>query len=330
MNMFERLVGKGKAPTANTPPPVAPPLPPVNPSLPPVDPARGGEQAHAPATAPQPAVPSAPATPGQPEAPAARQERAPEQAMSSPVIPPVAKRVPTPTPVSSEVPAPAAPAAEASAPAPVEPEVQLKSDDAVEASDAPAVPAHPQPAPQAPADAGTTATVAAAAAPAGQARPTAQPAAAESARKEASVRLPEPLTRGQAPVRLAELAAQADGKMEVRLRLDPPNLGEVRVHIESGDGRVDVRIVTATPEARAALTDGRANLRSELERQGVSLGSFSVGSEGSQQSAAHHHHAAPRPSMRSAAEGAPEVPWGAPELALAGAAADRGGLDARA
>jgi flagellar hook-length control protein FliK len=164
----------------------------------------------------------------------------------------------------------------------------------------------------------------------GQARTTPEPAAAESARKESSVRLAEPLTRGQAPVRLAELAAQADGKMEVRLRLDPPNLGEVRVHIESGHGRVDVRIVTATPEARAALTDGRSYLRSELERQGVSLGSFSVGSEGSQQSAAQHHHAPPRPLMRSGGEGGNDVPWGSPEAALAGAAADRGGLDTRA
>jgi flagellar hook-length control protein FliK len=62
----------------------------------------------------------------------------------------------------------------------------------------------------------------------------------------------------------------------VRLRLDPPTLGEVQVQISLSDASVDVRIVTESTESRALLADCQPQLRHELERFGLSLRSFSA------------------------------------------------------
>jgi flagellar hook-length control protein FliK len=94
----------------------------------------------------------------------------------------------------------------------------------------------------------------------------------------------EVVTLPNMPARLAQLAAGLPdrGSVGVRLRLDPPSLGEIRVHIESTTQGIQVRIVAQSPEACALLADGQSKLSKELWRQGLSLDSFaaSVGREG--------------------------------------------------
>jgi flagellar hook-length control protein FliK len=81
-----------------------------------------------------------------------------------------------------------------------------------------------------------------------------------------------------APELLGRLAARL-GKEEhvaVRLRLDPPSLGEVHVQIEAGKDGVHVRIVAQSQEACALLADGELRLKAELQRQDLTLESFST------------------------------------------------------
>lgn len=80
------------------------------------------------------------------------------------------------------------------------------------------------------------------------------------------------------PARVAQIAAAMNepGSRSVRLRLDPPSLGEVRVHVESGARGITVRIVAQTPEACALLSDHQSELSRELWRHGLALQSFSA------------------------------------------------------
>src|SRR5207247_1628977 len=68
----------------------------------------------------------------------------------------------------------------------------------------------------------------------------------------------EVVTLPNLPARLAQLAAGLPdrGSIGVRLRLDPPSLGEIRVHVESSTRGIEVRIVTQSHEACALLADG--------------------------------------------------------------------------
>jgi hypothetical protein len=78
--------------------------------------------------------------------------------------------------------------------------------------------------------------------------------------------------------RVAQIAASLNepGSRSVRLRLDPPSLGEVRVHVESSAHGVTVRIVAQSHEACALLSDQQSELSRELWRHGLTLQSFSA------------------------------------------------------
>jgi len=80
------------------------------------------------------------------------------------------------------------------------------------------------------------------------------------------------------PARVAQIAASLNepGSRSVRLRLDPPSLGEVRVHVESSAHGVTVRIVAQSHEACALLSDQQSDLSRELWRHGLTLQSFSA------------------------------------------------------
>jgi flagellar hook-length control protein FliK len=88
------------------------------------------------------------------------------------------------------------------------------------------------------------------------------------------------------PARLAQLAAGLPdrGSIGVRLRLDPPSLGEIRVHVEATTRGIEVRIVAQSHEACALLADGRRQLTQELGRHGLALHSFdaAVGRDGTE------------------------------------------------
>jgi hypothetical protein len=68
----------------------------------------------------------------------------------------------------------------------------------------------------------------------------------------------------------------AHGGMEVRLRLHPDSLGEVRVAVRWEGGVLSARLEAATPAARDALEGGSEALRASLQEQGIPLDRLSI------------------------------------------------------
>jgi hypothetical protein len=68
----------------------------------------------------------------------------------------------------------------------------------------------------------------------------------------------------------------AHGGMEVRLRLHPDSLGEVRIAVRWEGGLLSARLETATPAARDALESGSEALRASLQEQGIPLDRLSI------------------------------------------------------
>jgi flagellar hook-length control protein FliK len=69
----------------------------------------------------------------------------------------------------------------------------------------------------------------------------------------------------------------AHGGMEVRLRLHPESLGEVRVQVRWEGGMVSARLEATTPAARETLEGGAQALRAALQDQGIPVERLSVG-----------------------------------------------------
>jgi hypothetical protein len=83
------------------------------------------------------------------------------------------------------------------------------------------------------------------------------------------------------------------GRSEVRIRLDPPSLGELHVQIESSDDGISVRIVAQTQEALLLLRDQRLPLADELARQNIRMDAFSTALAGDGGSRGEHRPSAP-------------------------------------
>ena len=71
----------------------------------------------------------------------------------------------------------------------------------------------------------------------------------------------------------AQLAVKArelltHGRTEIRIRLDPPSLGRLRIRLEIEDGRAVARIVAASPEAATLLAKDRDELARAFQNQG--------------------------------------------------------------
>ena len=86
-------------------------------------------------------------------------------------------------------------------------------------------------------------------------------------------------------VRLPELSQQlvpilrrvnTEGRQELRVRLDPPHLGELNVIVEDGLDGISVRIVAESRETLLLLQDQRTQLHDELSRQNLAVASFSA------------------------------------------------------
>ena len=73
--------------------------------------------------------------------------------------------------------------------------------------------------------------------------------------------------------RIASLIrTRSSGKQVVaRIRLDPPELGQVRVHLRLNGNTLRVRLATQTAEARDTLLSRSSDLQSALERQGIQV-----------------------------------------------------------
>ena len=92
-----------------------------------------------------------------------------------------------------------------------------------------------------------------------------------------------------APVPTQVLAAVSpfvrgdDGSYAVQLQLHPHDLGAVQVTVDVRHGEISVHLHTPDGAAQDALRDGLADLRRQLEEQGLRTGSMEVGSGGPQQ-----------------------------------------------
>ena len=80
------------------------------------------------------------------------------------------------------------------------------------------------------------------------------------------------------PVRIAELTRRRTGVAEqIVVRLDPPELGTVRITVTARGDNVHVTLRADNPEARAALAAQRDSIETLLSGEGFDLSSFDVG-----------------------------------------------------
>lgn len=67
---------------------------------------------------------------------------------------------------------------------------------------------------------------------------------------------------------------------EIRLRLDPPELGMVRIHIRATEGGITAHVVVHEEATRQLLESQLHQLQRRLEAAGVALGRFDISREG--------------------------------------------------
>jgi flagellar hook-length control protein FliK len=70
--------------------------------------------------------------------------------------------------------------------------------------------------------------------------------------------------------------ARRDGQTTVDVRLDPPELGSIRIHLSADDRTVTARLVVQDEAARVALAGQAEHLRQTLAEAGVHLRNFDV------------------------------------------------------
>lgn len=75
-------------------------------------------------------------------------------------------------------------------------------------------------------------------------------------------------------------AVQQTGRTDFHLRLDPPQLGSVQIHLTATQHSVSARIVVAQEGTRQLLEGQAHHLRQGLAEAGLSLGSFDVTRDG--------------------------------------------------
>ncbi len=110
-------------------------------------------------------------------------------------------------------------------------------------------------------------------------------------------------------VRDAVQAAQNAPAHELVVRLDPPELGAVRVVVQRHDGLVNATLQVTQPETREMLQRHRADLQTALAESGLQVGDCSV--ELNNQSDSHAQTPWSRPAvsvLRGRPEESPSVP----------------------
>jgi flagellar hook-length control protein FliK len=75
-----------------------------------------------------------------------------------------------------------------------------------------------------------------------------------------------PGLEAQLAVKARELLVR--GKTEIRIRLDPPSLGRLKIRLEIEDGRAVARIAASSPEAASLLARDREELVRAFQNQG--------------------------------------------------------------
>jgi flagellar hook-length control protein FliK len=96
----------------------------------------------------------------------------------------------------------------------------------------------------------------------------------ETASSRPAPELPQPPAVNQI-VNSVKLISQ-QGKTEVRLQLQPEELGKVLVQLRLHDGHVTVRVLAETSQAQGLLQDHLSQLKSALTAQGLQVNSMSI------------------------------------------------------
>jgi flagellar hook-length control protein FliK len=113
------------------------------------------------------------------------------------------------------------------------------------------------------------------------------------------VRLTDELSRSMLDQVVKHVALQVRGGMsEMRIRLDPPSLGEMQVTVRVDEGRMQAQIDVSQPAVRVALETSVPQLRQTLADHGIEvhrIDIFASGSSMSQESSEGHGH---RPRKR--------------------------------
>ncbi|MBI1831969.1 MAG: flagellar hook-length control protein FliK, partial [Planctomycetes bacterium] len=71
-----------------------------------------------------------------------------------------------------------------------------------------------------------------------------------------------------------------DGRIEVRLDLDPPELGRLHLHVAMHDDKVSIRMIVQDEGARRMVDEHLEPLRVRFAEMGVSLGQLDVRRDG--------------------------------------------------
>jgi flagellar hook-length control protein FliK len=95
--------------------------------------------------------------------------------------------------------------------------------------------------------------------------------------------VPTPPVPAQVLAAVSPFVRGDDGSYAVQLQLHPHDLGAVQVTVDVRHGEISVQLHTPDTAAQDALRDGLADLRRQLEEQGLRTGSMEVGSGGPQQ-----------------------------------------------
>jgi flagellar hook-length control protein FliK len=91
-----------------------------------------------------------------------------------------------------------------------------------------------------------------------------------------------PALAGQPAAALAAAvtAMVQDGKNTLQIRLDPPELGSLSIHLAVGqDAKVNVLLLAAVPQTATAFAAGADDLRQAFAASGLALGQLNVGGE---------------------------------------------------
>jgi flagellar hook-length control protein FliK len=104
--------------------------------------------------------------------------------------------------------------------------------------------------------------------------------------------------------------AKANGRVDLHLQLDPPDLGKVRIQVTATDRQMSIRMVVQDDAARQTIQAQADTLRERLGNLGVSLGSMDVRQEGGS--------ANPRQPADQSAQNAADGMFGAGRRSAAG------------
>jgi flagellar hook-length control protein FliK len=96
--------------------------------------------------------------------------------------------------------------------------------------------------------------------------------------------------------------AARDGGGELRLRLSPPELGSLRLHLKLGGDALTARIEVETAAARSILLDNLPVLRGRLAEQGFRVEQFDV-------DLADQHSNGPPNGQAGSQGGRQDAPW---------------------